>query len=70
VPTKWRQHLRETTKEVIPMVKGFSLLAWLIGKFLGLKGFAIMGIAFELVSKVSGRRQYIVSMPVVRRILP
>jgi len=40
------------------MVKGFSLLTWLIGKFLGLKGFAIMGIAFELVSKVSGRRQY------------
>ncbi|MEW6409740.1 MAG: hypothetical protein AB1488_06465 [Nitrospirota bacterium] len=42
------------------MVKGFSLLTWLIGKFLAIKWFVITSIVFELVSKVSGRRQYIV----------
>jgi hypothetical protein len=42
------------------MAKGFSLVTWLIGKFLAIKGFAITSFVFELVSKVSGRRQYII----------
>jgi hypothetical protein len=42
------------------MVKSFSLVTWLIGKVLTIKGFAIASIVFELVFKVSGRRQYII----------
>jgi len=40
------------------MVKAFPFLSWLIGKIFALKGFTITSFAFELVSKVSGRRQY------------
>jgi hypothetical protein len=53
-----RQQLRRIFKEVISIAKGFSLVTWLIGKFLAIKGFAITSIVFEVVSKVSGRRQY------------
>lgn len=58
MPNTWRRRFRRMIKEVIPMAKGFSFLTWLIGKFLAVKGFTITSIAFELVSKVSGRRQY------------
>jgi len=35
------------------MSKGFSLLTWLIEKFLAVKGFTVTSIVFEFVSKVS-----------------
>lgn len=44
------------------MTKGFSLLTWLAGEILAISGFTIIGIAFELVSKVSGRKQYAIWM--------
>ena len=40
------------------MPKSFLLLMWLIGKYLDVKGFFVASMVFELVSKVSGRRQY------------
>ncbi|MFZ3090081.1 MAG: hypothetical protein WA240_05580 [Nitrospirota bacterium] len=40
------------------MPKSFLLLMWLIGKYLDVKGFFAASMVFELVSKVSGRRQY------------
>ncbi|MBI4685537.1 MAG: hypothetical protein HY755_10095 [Nitrospirae bacterium] len=43
------------------MVKAFSLLTWLIGNLLAVKGFTITGIAFELISKVSSRKQYLIA---------
>lgn len=58
-PAEWRQRLRKTLMEVMIMAKTFSLSTWLIGKIFALKGFAITGIAFELVSKVSGKEQYV-----------
>jgi hypothetical protein len=54
-------------KEVMPMIKKilinpifyFSFSTWMIGKIFTLKGYPGTGILFEVVSKVSGRRQYI-----------
>jgi len=40
------------------MAKSFSWATWFIGKILAIKGFAITSIVFELVSKVSGRKQF------------
>ena len=45
------------------MSKSFSLLMWLIGKYLDVKGFFAASIVFELVSKVSGRKQYMICYP-------
>ncbi|HCZ12924.1 MAG TPA: hypothetical protein DHV16_11955 [Nitrospiraceae bacterium] len=42
----------------MPMAKVFSFSTWIIGKIFALKGLALVGIVFELVSKVSGRGQY------------
>lgn len=35
----------------------FSLSTWIIGKIFALNGYFITSIVFEVVSKVSGRRQ-------------
>jgi len=40
------------------MAKNISLVTWLIGKIFAIKGFAITSLVLELVSKVSGRSQY------------
>jgi hypothetical protein len=42
------------------------MATWFIGKVLAIKGFSVMSIVFELVSKVPGRKQYIFDTQLTR----